>query len=356
MKSITVGALTKFFSNDKVIDNISFHAEEGQITSLLGPSGCGKTTTLRCIAGLETPASGHIAFGDETVFDSERGIDISVEKRKLGMIFQSYALWPHMTVQENVAYGLNVRDTNRMDIEKRVGKALDLVQLRSMAGSYPSNLSGGQQQRVALARCLAYDPEIILLDEPLANLDAKLRDSMRYELLEVQRRTGVTALYVTHDQLEAMSLSQKMIVMEAGKIAQEGVPEEVYREPANRFVADFIGNSNFLSIAGLDARSGYTDVRTALGVVRCPPATGACAWLMVRPEDIQLVENEAPSSANTYKGLVKSRIFHGDIVQLHVLAQGDTHLTIHVRNDVPHTDGARIRFFLPESKVRLLKA
>lgn len=234
------------YGDNTVVQGVSFDVRHGQHLSLLGPSGCGKTTTLRCIAGLETPVSGEISIDGRTVYSSRLGINVPTEKRQLSLMFQSYAIWPHMTVFDNVAYALKVRHFNRNDIAKRVMEVLTLVGMERFAGVKATQLSGGQQQRVALARSYAFPPKALLLDEPLSNLDARLRDQMLEDLRRFQREAGVTTIYVTHDQGEAMGLSDRVIVMRDGVVLQDGAPATIYHRPRTRFVADFIGAANVI--------------------------------------------------------------------------------------------------------------
>ena len=226
---------------------VSFTVPTGRQVTLLGPSGCGKTTTLRAIAGLERPSAGTIRIGGQTMYSSAAGINVPAEKRGLSMVFQSYAIWPHMTVFENVAYGLRVRRKPNAEIEEKVAAALDLVQMGAYAGRHASQLSGGQQQRVALARACAFSPSVLLFDEPLSNLDAKLRGDMRIELRELQHRLGVTSVYVTHDLEEALAMSDQIVVMRRGHIEQNGSPAEIYNYPRTEFVADFVGSANLIA-------------------------------------------------------------------------------------------------------------
>src|SRR5882762_4852668 len=228
------------------VAGVSFTVARGEHVTLLGPSGCGKTTTLRAIAGLETPTGGAIRIGGETMYSAVERRNVPAEKRGLSMVFQSYAVWPHMTVFDNVAYGLRVRKLPRAEIATQVERALDLVQMRAFADRSAALLSGGQQQRVALARALAFSPRVLLFDEPLSNLDAKLRAEMRVELRELQRRLDITSVYVTHDQEEALAISDRVIVMNVGVIEQIGTPEQIYNRPKNRFVADFVGSANLI--------------------------------------------------------------------------------------------------------------
>ena len=285
MSKVEVRQLLKQFGTLRAVDNVTFEAAEGGITTMLGPSGCGKTTILRCVAGLETATSGEIVIGARTVFKGGRDL-VPVEARNLGMVFQSYAIWPHMTIERNVAYGLKVRGQNRADIERRVRNALDLVRLSGYGERFPGQLSGGQMQRVVLARAIAYDPELLLLDEPLANLDAHLREEMRQELKRIQRETGMTMIAVTHDQAEALALSDKIMVMSSGRVLQHGPPNEIYRHPQTAEVAHFLGATNSLSARRVDGEL------VVPGVGRVPP--GLCdgstetARLLFRPSDVVL--------------------------------------------------------------------
>src|SRR3954453_15784378 len=243
---IEVDLLEVYYGSVPAVRGVSFDVLPGEQLTLLGPSGCGKTTTLRAIAGLEQPTAGEIRIDGAVVYSSERGINMRAEKRGLSMVFQSYAIWPHMTVFENVAYGLRVRGTGAAEIPEKVHQALDRVQMRSFATRRASQLSGGQQQRVALARAFVFQPSVLLFDEPLSNLDAKLRADMRIELRELQHRLGITSVYVTHDLEEALAMSDHIVVMRDGLIAQVGSPNEIYNRPRNAFVADFIGSANLI--------------------------------------------------------------------------------------------------------------
>jgi len=257
MVSVSIRSLKKSFGDNTVLTGVDLEVEEGEFVTLLGPSGCGKTTTLRCVAGLERPTSGEIRFGERVVVGD--GSFVPPNRRQLGMVFQSYALWPHMTVYSNVAYPLRTARVPRSEQGARVREALDRVGLAALATRGVGTLSGGQQQRVALARAIVGRPQLLLFDEPLSNLDAKLRGSMRTELQLLHRTIGTTSLYVTHDQTEAMTLSDRVVVMNQGEIQQVGTPEEVYSAPANPFVADFVGFENMLpavAVAGAGARIG----------------------------------------------------------------------------------------------------
>ena len=243
---IEVDRLEVRYGKVPAVAGVSFQVLPGEQLTLLGPSGCGKTTTLRAIAGLEQPTAGEIRIGGVAVYSSERRIAVPAEKRGLSMVFQSYAIWPHMTVFDNVAYGLRVRRENPERITEKVHRALDLVQMRALADRQASQLSGGQQQRVALARAFVFSPSVLLFDEPLSNLDAKLRADMRIELRELQHRLGITSVYVTHDLEEALAMSDRIVVMRNGLIEQIGTPAEIYDLPRNAFVADFVGSANLI--------------------------------------------------------------------------------------------------------------
>src|SRR5438309_4808242 len=266
---IEVDRLEIKYGNVPAVRGVSFSVQPGEQLTLLGPSGCGKTTTLRAIAGLEQPSAGVIRIGGAPVYSSSQGINIPAEERGLSMVFQSYAIWPHMTVFENVAYGLRVRRKSGAEVREKVLAALDLVQMGSFAERPASQLSGGQQQRVALARACVFSPEVLLFDEPLSNLDAKLRADMRIELRELQHRLGITSVYVTHDLEEALAMSDRIVVMRDGSIEQIGSPSDIYNLPRNAFVADFVGSANLIrgrSRADL-AADGLVALETSGGAV-----------------------------------------------------------------------------------------
>lgn len=243
---ISLHNISKSFGKKEVITDLSLEMEDGKFTTLLGSSGCGKTTLLRMIAGLETPDSGEILFDDEPVFSKEKGVNVPPEKRNLSFVFQDFALWPHMTVFENVAFGLRARK-QKENIKERVQEALDAVKLSDLAGRYPHELSGGQQQRVAFARAIIIKPQCILFDEPLSALDAQLRESMRLEIKQMTSKLNMTSVFVTHDQSEAMSMSDYIVVMNGGKIEQYGTPQEIYERPATKFVAEFVGKADWVN-------------------------------------------------------------------------------------------------------------
>lgn len=309
---------------------VSFTASAGQQLTLLGPSGCGKTTTLRAIAGLEQPTAGRIRIGDTVVFDSTAGINVPTERRGLSMVFQSYAIWPHMTVFDNVAYGLRVRGKSAAEVKERVGHALDLVQMAALSQRSASQLSGGQQQRVALARACAFSPSVLLFDEPLSNLDAKLRGDMRIELRELQHRLGVTSLYVTHDLEEALAMSDTILVMRDGNIEQVGPPGEIYDFPRTEFVADFVGSANL--IRGRARASGDSVmVETGGGQTVHGTTHGrACsdeACLSVRAVHFSLNKERPAGDRNIWQVSVRRSVFLGDLTQVHVM-WGDRELVV----------------------------
>jgi iron(III) transport system ATP-binding protein len=312
----------------KAAQDVSFDVPDGALFTLLGPSGCGKTTTLRSIAGLERPQQGEIEVGGRIVFSSSKGIFVAPNRRNFGMVFQSYAIWPHMNVFKNVAFPLEVRKKrpSRKEIEQKVMRVLAAVQLDDLADRDATKLSGGQQQRLALARALVMEPQLLLLDEPLSNLDAKLREKMRFELKRMQRVFGLTTVYVTHDQSEALALSHEIGVMHEGRIAQIGSPREIYERPRNKFVADFVGNTNFIDGAVLSAAAdnGRCRVSTPLGElnVRCvePHAQGAAVVVSVRPEDVELSESPPVPGEddNLCRGIVDAEVFLGDYLDFQV--------------------------------------
>jgi len=303
MSSITIKNLTKAFGDVVVLKEFSEVFKDGEFITLLGPSGCGKTTMLRIIAGFEKPTTGQVLIDDRVV--SSADVFVPPEKREIGMVFQSYAVWPHMNVFDNVAYPLKIKKVAKDEIKRRVDAILEIVHLSQYADRMPNQLSGGQQQRVALGRALVAEPKLLLLDEPLSNLDAKLRESMRYEIKEIQKRLGITVVYVTHDQVEAMTMSDRVFVINQGVVQQIGSPIEIYRHPANQFVADFVGKVNFLkgnaeggkiALAGIDRALPYDG-----------PYTGPVV-VAVRPENIHFTQE-----TGHLDGIVDAQFFLGDI-------------------------------------------
>src|SRR5215470_17134086 len=316
MAGITIRGLSKSFgANAEVaaVADVDIEIKDNSFVTLLGPSGCGKTTTLRLIAGYIVPDSGTIEINGRVL--SSPSAVVSPEARGMGMVFQNYAIWPHKNVYENVVFGLKLRKVPAAEARKKVEETLALVNLSGLEGRYPNELSGGQQQRVALARSLVVEPSILLLDEPLSNLDAKLRERMRTELKELQRRTGITFVYVTHDQAEALALSDRIAVMQLGKVQQYGTPLEVYTKPANRMVADFMGLVNLVPGKVRDARNGGGTIElTGNLVIEASALDGAGAGesvdVSIRPENIRL---RAPSAAPATRAKITSHVFLGNI-------------------------------------------
>jgi iron(III) transport system ATP-binding protein len=323
MVDLVIKNLVKKFGDNTVVDDLSLHVADGEFVSLLGPSGCGKSTTLAAIAGLDRPTSGQIRAGNAAFFDGATGIFVPPEARGCGLVFQSYALWPHMTVFQNVAFPLQLRKMSRDDIRRRVMEALELVEMTPYADRHPHQLSGGQQQRVALARTLGYRPALLLLDEPLSNLDAKLRDRARVWLAELRGKLKVTTIYVTHDQVEALALSDRIVVMNAGKVAQVGTPEEIYERPADPFVADFIGTTNFLrgKVGAYREGSGWEfllgDGQSVSVEGFAREHLGRAMTLALRPAQLALSGNgDGHSQGNAVRAKVLSQSYVGSRWQL----------------------------------------
>jgi putative spermidine/putrescine transport system ATP-binding protein len=310
---VVIRNLTKYYPGQThaAVDNIDLSIEKGRMLALLGPSGCGKTTSLRMIAGLITPSGGQISIGGKEI------THLPIHKRGLGMVFQSYALFPHMTVAQNVAFGLEMRKVPRMECQRRVLQALQLVKLADFGDHKVTELSGGQQQRIALARALVIEPGVLLLDEPLANLDAKLREAMRMEIKEIQRRTGVTTIFVTHDQDEALSMADQVAVMSDGKVEQIGSAADIYQRPANRFVADFIGRANFLEASvrssGKQLLLDVADIGPVSLDGVLPPN---CAFsLMVRPHHVAVLpDGTGYAPGQGAKGIVEEVSYTGNMI------------------------------------------
>jgi len=342
MTEVSIEKLTKTFGAAPAVDRISLNIGNGEFISLLGPSGCGKTTTLKMIAGFEDVSGGAIRFDGRDV------VNVPAEKRDIGMVFQNYALFPHMTVEQNLAFGLEMRKVTKPEMRARIARVLEMVQLAGYAERYPRQLSGGQQQRVALGRALVIEPKILLLDEPLANLDAKLREEMRVFIRDLQRRVGITTVYVTHDQAEAMTMSDRVVVMFGGRIAQIGVPADIYERPENLQVAQFVGQVNLVkgTIAGA-AGSGRSRVSSAFGDFdissRTPFPPGAAVTLALRPEAIEL----RPAGSDGAAGKVVARYYSGSIIDYRVALHGGETLHVQTFPNVRLAEGDRVSVHAP---------
>src|SRR5580704_6139166 len=363
---LRVEHLSKIFENvtDQIVGGIrdaSFALEAGTFFTLLGPSGCGKTTTLRCIAGLETPDEGVIAVDDRRLFDAKARINVPVEERAIGMVFQSYAIWPHMTVAENVAFPLTVAKNRgkRAEIAAAVRRALAVVDLDGFQERSATRLSGGQQQRVALARAIVHEPGLLLLDEPLSNLDAQLRDDMRGELKRLQSKIGITTVYVTHDQSEALALSDRIAVIDRGRISQIGSPQEIYFRPANPFVARFVGATNLLPGRLLATSEGRGQVEVLGGrIIQCvvpQPIADPAISVSIRPESIRLAPQPSAGEGgdNCLAGRVSGVTFLGATRRVDVVSDGVA-LQVATAADLPlPADGEVWLLFAPERAVAL---
>jgi len=351
--------VTKIYGSVVAVDHVSFEVESGEIFTLLGPSGCGKTTTLRMIAGFEVPDSGHIYFDDEDV------TYLKPYRRNTAMVFQNYALWPHMTVYDNIAYGLRIKrkqlGLTEEDIRRKVKWVLELIKLEGLEDRYPLQLSGGQQQRVALARALVVEPRVLLLDEPLSNLDAKLRIEMRSEIRKLQKKLDITTIYVTHDQVEAMSISDKIAIMNAGKLLQYGKPHEVYFKPQNLFVADFLGRSNILygTLAGTTgeyAEVYVPDLDTTLEGVPINTELPKKVAIVIRPEIIELISGEhrhVVGEDNVLKGTIDLAMFLGEKIEARI-SVGKAVLVAYLPNTLALSTGMEVLFKIPRDNTIVL--
>ena len=364
--ALQVSHLYKQFETDQgevhAVVDVSFDVEAGAFFTLLGPSGCGKSTTLRCIAGLERPDEGDITLEDAVLVSSNQGMWTPPHKRPMGMVFQSYAIWPHMNVFDNVAFPLKQgpQKFSSAEVQDKVLRALALVHLDGLEKRPAPQLSGGQQQRLALARALVNEPKALLLDEPLSNLDAKLREEMRNELKQLTSSLGITTLFVTHDQLEALTLSDQVAVMDSGRLVQYGPPREIYEAPRNRFAAEFIGSANFFEGTVTEAveSGGVTGVETAQGVLRCTAAEavpkGARVAVAVRPENVTLHAGGAPAGedANVLSGTVRSVVYLGNTLDCQVEVSGAlVKADVHPGEVVRENDAVALSFKVSASRV-----
>jgi len=349
----------------QAVKGVSLEIKQGQFYTLLGPSGCGKTTILRCVAGLEHPDSGEIVIGGRTVYSSDNRTWVPPHDRNIGMVFQSYAIWPHMTVFENVAFPLRHKKPkpNRAEIKDRVAKALALVHLSGLEDRPAPYLSGGQQQRLALARALVSEPRVLLLDEPLSNLDAKLREEMRLEIRQVVERLGVTTLFVTHEQIEALTMSDVMAVMNDGHIIQEGSPNEIYAKPKGAFVADFIGRSNFLAgkITALTGSNGSATatVDTPIGPIHARVESeaqiGDTVTVAIRPENVALLPHGQQSSHNEFAGTIDTIVYVGNLLDC-VVSVGKERVRLQLQPSTAVDRGAQVRLAFPVEYCLALRA
>jgi iron(III) transport system ATP-binding protein len=356
---VRIQKLEKYFGEDKerihVLKGISLEIPEGSLYTFLGPSGCGKTTTLRCVAGLERPDVGSISIDGKAVFSTAERIYIPTNKRPIGMVFQSYAIWPHMTVFENVAYPLTIRRRSKSEIKKRVADVLKIVGLQGLEDRPAPKLSGGQQQRVAFARALVNEPKVMLLDEPLSNLDAKLREQMRFEIKALQRRVNITTIYVTHDQAEALAISDQIAVMHAGTLIEVGSPHQLYSRPKRRFTATFLGLTNLIpgTVLELGGDGLPGKMETKKGIFAFIPASGLvkrqAAILSIRPEHIEVMKQKPQVTQNVLEGTVKEAIFMGDAYHCQI-AVDDMLLRVHTHPFLSMSPGDKVYLHLdPQS-------
>jgi ABC-type Fe3+/spermidine/putrescine transport system ATPase subunit len=343
MTSLRLTNLTRFFDGTLAVDDVNLDVAHGEFLTLLGPSGCGKTTTLRMVAGFITPDRGDIWF------DDRRMTDVPPHKRNTAMVFQSYALFPHMSVADNVGFGLKMRKVDAAERNTRIAEALEIVGLTGYERRRPGQLSGGQQQRVALARAVVTRPDILLFDEPLSNLDAKLRERVRHEIRELQTRLGITAIYVTHDQDEALVMSDRIVVMNKGRIEQIGAPGDIYRRPKTAFVADFLGLANIVQ----GRMEGAGRVATPFGILRIADAEDVGAGevrICWRPEDMKL---SATGQENRITGIARQVIFRGHITELRLEVNGHP-LRVQVDSDHQIREGDTLTFGLAADRIRVL--
>jgi len=358
---VVVRDLTKVFRTRRgdhvALDRVSIEIGAGEFVVLLGPSGCGKTTLLRCIAGLEEPDSGEILINGKLVYSAREKVFLPPEKRQLNMVFQSYALWPHLSVLENVAYPLRNAGQAGAQAQAAAKEALDLVGLGSFIAAYPGQLSGGQQQRVALARAIVSNDGLVLFDEPLSNLDAKVRDRLRIELLGLQERIGFSAVYVTHDQMEALALADRIAVMSVGRIEQVGTPRQIYDTPSTRYVADFVGSANEFAGRVTSVMGETLAVETPVGTLTCQArehglATGADVHVLFRPEHCRLDGGSERGDDNLLAGVVERSLYLGPIVQ-YVVRCGDETLIVSASGGALIDPGTRVTVRLPVERTRV---
>jgi len=359
MAFIEIQNLFKRFKDVVAINRIQLEIEKGEMLTLLGPSGCGKTTTLRCIAGLEKPEEGDIIIDGQPMLS--KGF-VPPAKRGIGMVFQNYAVWPHMKVFSNIVYGLKLQKIPKTKIREQAKQVLELVGLTGLEDRYPAQLSGGQQQRVALARALITNPKVLLLDEPLSNLDAKLREELRFEIKSLVRRMDITAVYVTHDQAEAMVISDRIAVMDAGNVVQIGNPQDIYKRPANRFVADFIGTMNFMPgevVEVLDDRNTVALKTEFSEKMVCMTSDGAVAtpgtkvYASIRPEDVEVFTEQPQAAENVYKAKIVHKAYLGNFL-FFFFSLNNTMIRVQVAYHLPQEEGQELYLFLDPKKCMIL--
>lgn len=341
MSRVRLNSIVKRFGDFTALHELDLEIQEGEFLSLLGPSGCGKTTTLRLIAGFIQPTQGTILLGDDDV------TRVAPQHREIGMVFQDYALFPHMTIAENIGFGLKERRYPKAQIDERVNELLDLIRLAEVGDRYPAEVSGGQQQRIAVARAVAYPPKVLLMDEPLGALDLKLRETMQLELRRIQQELKITTVYVTHDQTEAMNMSDRIVVMNTGRIEQIGGAEDIYNDPRTRFVADFVGQINLLDGEILGSEGEFLMAQTLGTKIRVPRVNGAeqgKVSIAVRPEHLQLLDQDASDGdLNVIRGTLSGRTFAGNLTRLFVDVGDDKQIVVEARSqDAPRQMGASI--------------
>ncbi len=348
--------VSKLFGETRAVDNVTFDVKGGELFFLLGPSGCGKTTCLRMIAGFYKPDEGEIYFGDKLMND------VPPYKRNIGMVFQNYALWPHMSVYQNVEYGLNVRKIPAKERKGKVERVLEIVQMEKYIDRNPNQLSGGQQQRIALARALVIEPDILLLDEPLSNLDAKLRLEMRHEIKRIHSELGITSVYVTHDQKEALSLADRLAIMKDGNVMQIGTPREVYNFPVNKFVADFIGETNFINGKVKTKSSEFYTIDTSIGEVYASLnnkdlSIGNEVSCSIRPESINITDNPKDNSINQFEARIISLTYLGDIEEYWLNIRNSLEAKVIIHNPGQHErrPGGKVYVYFDPNNIVLLR-
>jgi len=359
MAFIEIQNLFKHFKDVVAINRIQLEVNQGEMLTLLGPSGCGKTTTLRCIAGLEKPEEGDIVIDGQPMLS--QGF-VQPSKRGIGMVFQNYAVWPHMKVFNNIVYGLKLQKMPKQKIRDRAQQMLELVGLAGLEDRYPSQLSGGQQQRVALARALVTNPKVLLLDEPLSNLDAKLREELRFEIKSLVRRMGITSVYVTHDQAEAMVISDRIAVMNSGNVVQIGSARDIYTKPADKFVADFIGTMNFISgeivqaLQDTDAvyvRTEFSEKMLCKTSGNTAASQGEKVYASIRPEDVEVFTEPPQARENLFKGTIIHKAYLGNFLYFFV-SVNDTMIRVQVPHHLPQEEGQELYLFLNPEKCMVL--